>query len=111
MCGVVHGAPTVPVVTDGDPLAHRGVAQVEEVGLHELGEQILQVVRVWEGDRKQEVSSGSQAGGRPETWMHQCFPQVLVKVVAAQSEEAWHIAPWREFGGYFAQRCQSALMK
>ena len=39
--------PTLPVVADGDALAHGGVAKVEQVGLHELREEILQVVRVW----------------------------------------------------------------
>lgn len=32
---------TFPVVADGYPLAHSSVAEMKQVGLHELGEEVL----------------------------------------------------------------------
>lgn len=45
---------TIPVVADGYPLTYCSVAEVEEVGLHKLWEEVLQVVRVWEKTRNKE---------------------------------------------------------
>lgn len=39
---------TVPVVADGYPLTYCSVAEVVEVRLHKLWEEVPQVVRVWE---------------------------------------------------------------
>lgn len=94
---------TIPVVANGDHLTKSSVANMVEVGLEEVREEVLQIVRVWEEGTNRDISwdlDRSQCKShdfKSPTYLHIVLPEVRTRRwrFGHCGQEAWRGFPYK----------------